>query len=540
MVARGRRGVTTNIDVLVVGAGPTGLTTALQACDHGATVRIVERRTQAFRPSRAMIMHPRTLESLRPLGVTDALLDRGDRAPKAAIHFGQREVRAQLANVALRDTAFPHLTLLRQMDAEEVLADALTRRGVAVERGVELVHAGVSDDGVHAVLKSDGATQRMTCRFIAGCDGPASTVREVAGIGWKGAPYREEVVLADAELNGPLAPGLLHIVASRAGLVFLFALGEGATWRILATRPRHDNDGALPFGQPGHEVPASDIQHILTTTGLRVVLRELRWSAQVPLQHRLATAFRRGALFLAGDAAHAHSPAAAQGMNTGILDAVNLGWKLAFAADNMKHAALLDSYEHERRPVARQVIALTHVVFFAEASTNPLAAAVRGSLAPLAAPVLPVLLRQKPLMAQVVRFLAHGWVRYRHSAISVEGTPGGHPPRPGDRLPDEDVTCDGRRLRLHELIARPGVHVLLQQDSEAASVETLGHHVTVRRLTSWRGHGVVAVGRTDMSGSAHATATPPRCERGCSWSVRVSELFGCSVAGRACGTPASG
>ena len=490
MVARGR-GVTADPDVLVVGAGPTGLTTALQAHDNGATVRVVERRAEAFRPSRAMIMHPRTLESLRPLGVTERLLDRSDTAPKAELHLGRRRVTAELSHVALGDTAFPHLSMLRQMDAEDVLANALKRRGVEVERGVEFVAATADAVGVRATLRSDGRVEQSGCRFVAGCDGAASTVRDVARIGWQGGSYREEVVLADVELDGELAPGVLHVVAGRPGLVFLFALGEGATWRMLATR--RGRDGDAPFGQPGPEVPASEVQRILDAAGLQVTVTELRWSAQVRLQHRLAAAFRQGPFFLAGDAAHTHSPAAAQGMNTGILDAVNLGWKLAFAGDGDEYADLLNSYGQERRPVARQVLALTHLVFFAESSTNPCAAFLRGTLVPLAAPALPLLLRQRLLMAEIVRVLSQGWVRYRNSTLSMEGKPGGPGPRPGDRLPDQDVTCDGRTVRLHELTARPGVHVLLERDTEAPDERLLGPHVTVHRLSSWRGHGLVAV-----------------------------------------------
>ncbi len=483
--------MTAGPDVLVVGAGPTGLTTALQAHDHGATVRVVERRPEAFRPSRAMIMHPRTLEALRPLGVTDNLLDRADRAPKAELHLGRRRVSAQLADVALSDTAFPHLTLLRQMDVEEVLIDALKQRGVEIERGVELVDASADGGAAHATLRTADRVEATTCRFLAGCDGPTSTVRTLAGIGWRGGTYREEVVLADAELDGDLAPGVLHVVACRPGLVFLFALGEGATWRILATRPGRAGDG--PFGQPGHAVPVSDVQHVLDAAELDVTVHGLRWSAQVRLQHRLADSFRHCGIFLAGDAAHTHSPAAAQGMNTGILDAVNLGWKLAFAREIESHADLLDSYGQERRPVARQVLALTHVVFFAEASTNPLPAFLRGTLLPLAAPFFPLLVDQPRLMAQVVRLLSQGWVRYRHSPLSVMGSPSGHGPRPGDRLPDEDVTHDGRRLRLHELTAQPGVQVLLQRDAVTLDQTLLGPHVAVHRISSWPGHGLLAV-----------------------------------------------
>ena len=491
MVARGRRGVSAGPDVLVVGAGPTGLTTALQAHDNGATVRIVERRPEAFRPSRAMIMHSRTLESLRPLGVTDSLLDRGDRAPTAELHLGRRRVCAQLGDVALRDTAFPHLTMLRQMDVEEVLAAALKERGVHVERGVELADASADDGMVRVTLVSEGRVEEGSCRFVAGCDGPASTVREVAGIDWQGGFYREEVVLADVELDGPLAPGVLHVVAGRPGLVFLFALGEGAAWRILATR--RGGAGDTPFGQPGEEVPASDIQRLLDAAGLDIMVRELAWSSRVRLQHRLAGSFRQGRLFIAGDAAHAHSPAAAQGMNSGILDAVNLGWKLAFASNNGAHSELLNSYEQERRTVARQVLALTHLVFFAEASTNPLPAFLRGTVVPLMAPAFALVLQRRLLMAKVVRLLSQGWVRYRHSLLSVEGRAGGRGPRPGDRLPDEDVMCDGRTVRLHQLTARPGVNVLLERDTNAVDGKPLGRHVTAHRVTSWPGGGLVAV-----------------------------------------------
>ncbi len=491
----GRRGgVSPRPDVLVVGAGPTGLTTALQAHDHGATVRVVERRPDPFRPSRAMIVHPGTLESLRPLGVTDDLLDRGDLSPEAELHLGRRRVAARMADLDMPETAFPHLTMLRQMDLEEVLARALEKRGVAIERGTDLVDLAPGDHTVRAVLRAgEAGVEETTCRFLAGCDGPDSTVRRLVGIGWHGGAYREEVVLADVELDG-LSPGVLHVAAGREGLVFVFALGEGATWRILATRPCRDGD--LPFGRPVREVPASDVQQLLDVAGLGATVRDLSWSGRVRLQHRLADSFRHGDVFLAGDAAHAHSPAAAQGMNTGILDAVNLGWKLAFAAtsEDGDHTDLLASYEQERRPVARQVLALTHLVFFAEASTNPLPSFARGTLVPLAAPVLPLLLRQPRLMAGVVRMLSQRWVRYRHSVLSVDGAPpAGGRPRPGDRLPDRDVTHGGQVTRLHELTARPGVHVLLERDAAELDPGRLGRQVSVHRLSSSPGRGLVAV-----------------------------------------------
>jgi 2-polyprenyl-6-methoxyphenol hydroxylase-like FAD-dependent oxidoreductase len=466
-------------DVLVVGAGPTGLTTALMAHDHGARVRIIERRPEEDRPSRAMVLHARTLEMLRPLGVTEDLLTRADLSPAAELHLGARTVRVELAELALGDTAFAHLTLIRQMDVEDVLVKALTARGLSVERGTELVDVVAQEDEVVALL-GPRRGERVRARFAVGCDGQASTVRTAAGIGWSGAPYREEVLLADVELDGDLAPGVLHAVPGREGLVFVFHLGERAPWRVLATRPARSPGTA--YGQPGEPLDEGELEGLLAMSGLGVTLRRVAWSARVPLQHRIADAFRAGNVFLAGDAAHAHSPAAAQGMNSGIQDGVNLGWKLAFATRSEDpRPELLESYEHERRSVARLVLVMTHAVFFAEASTNPVAGLLRARLVPLAAPLAPRLLRQRALVAEGFRVLSGLRVRHRSSPLSVSAAAHGEL-HAGDRLPDARVTCEGETTELHALTARPGVHVLLARDAPVVGRTLAGRWVSVHRL----------------------------------------------------------
>jgi 2-polyprenyl-6-methoxyphenol hydroxylase-like FAD-dependent oxidoreductase len=478
--------------ILVAGAGPAGLAFALQAHDHGADVRIIERRREAYRPSRALILHSRTLEVLRPLGVTQALLARADIAPTADMHLGRRVVRVRLAGLELPDTAFPHLSLIRQMDIETVLAQALADRGIEVERGTELAGAREDTEGVRAVLRSGGGLTGGRFGFVVGCDGPASTVRSQAGIGWPGRPYAVDVVLADVELSGDLAGDCAHVVAGRRGLVFAFRLGERATWRLLATRPAGAD--RVPFGQPGPPVPAADLQALLTETRLGAQITHVAWSARVRVQHRVASQFRRGRLFLAGDAAHAYSPATGQGMNAAIQDAANLGWKLAFAASQPGSDAPLDSYDAERRPVARQVLVMTHLVFWGEAATGPVPALLRGQAAPLVAPVIPLLMRRRRLVAEGVRVLSQLRVSYRGSPLSVEGTP--HPgrgPRAGDRLPDETVRSAGHSIRLHELLARPGVHVLLDCDADLPGTLPLGPLVHLHRITSNPGRGLLTV-----------------------------------------------
>ncbi len=481
-------------DLLVVGAGPTGLSLALQAHDLGARVRIVERRPDAFRPSRALIMHARTLEVLRPLGVVEDLLAKADIAPSVRLHLGSRVVAARLDGLVLPDTAFAHLTLLRQLDVEAVLSRALAGRGVDVQRGVELVRLRVdpTDDGPRATLRSAAGVEEVISGAVGGCDGVASTVRTQSGIGWRGRPYRQEVLLADVELDSDLAPGIAHVGAARGGLLFLFALGERAPWRLMVTR--RAGLEPLPFGQPGPPVPAEELQRLIDDSALQARITDLPWSTVVRLQHRIADRYRDGPVFLAGDAAHVNSPAGGQGMNTGIQDAVNLGWKVAFAPYSSRPDDLLDSYEQERRPVARLVRALTDLVFWAESGTDPLASFTRAGLAPLAAPVLPLILRRPALVSQAVRLLSQLRVSYHTSPLSVETTtlrPGRL--RPGDRLPDGMAMTGGRERRMHELLARPGVHIMLHADARKPAATISGPYVYVHRLTSIPGRGVVAV-----------------------------------------------
>ena len=357
-------------DILVAGAGPAGLTLALQAHDHGAAVRVIDRRPEAARPSRALILHSRTLEVLRPLGVTQALLARADIAPAADLRLSSRMVRVTLGGLALPDTAYPHLSLIRQADVERVLARALADRGIHVEHGTELAEVRDRPGAVRATLRSPAGTEEVLSGFVAGCDGPASTVRAQAGIGWPGDQYPVEVILADAELDGDLADDAATVVAGRRGLLFLFRLGEQAPWRLLATRPARSD--WLPPGQFGPPVPAAELQALMDEARLGVQLTGLAWSSRIRLQHRVASRFRHGRLFLAGDAAHAYSPATGQGMNAAIQDAANLGWKLAFAAARPGSGPLLDSYDSERRPAARRVLAMTHLVFWAEACSTVL------------------------------------------------------------------------------------------------------------------------------------------------------------------------
>jgi len=496
------------VDILVVGAGPTGLTLALQAHALGAQVRIVDRRSTAVRPSRALIVHPRTLEGLRPLGVAEPLLALADVAPTADLHVGDRVFRVSLADLDLPETAFPHLTLVRQQDVEHVLLRELTDRGVKVEWSSEVVAVQAGSAGACALIQSPSGPRSLDCEFVAGCDGPESTLRRAADIVWRGGAYREQIVLADVELDADLARGVAHVIVSPRGVLLVFALGERATWRLLASRPAPREH--VPFGQPGPPVCRDELQALLDDAGIDARISSLAWSARYALQHRVADRFRQDGLFLVGDAAHAYSPATGQGMNTGIQDALNLGWKLAFARAAKDRAALLDSYELERRPVARQVLALTHLAFWAEAGGGRLPTFLRGVLAPLGAPAIPVLLSHRWLTAELIRCVSQLHMSYHRGPMTGAGA--------GQWPPDAMVSAAGKSLRLHELLAHPGVHILLHRDAPWLDELTLGPYVNVHRLESTPGAGVAVVRPDGYIGFRTRTLEPGRLS---SWLERI-------------------
>jgi 2-polyprenyl-6-methoxyphenol hydroxylase-like FAD-dependent oxidoreductase len=442
------------LDVLVVGAGPTGLTLAAQLQAFGATVRLVDRQLERVRESRALAVQPRTLEVLRGLGVAEELLARGNDTVWVQLHAGGRVVRVRLFGLGLDDTAYPFLLFVSQAETEQVLLDHLAGRGVPVERGVELVGFHADADAVRCTLgHRGGRTEQVRARYLAGCDGAASTVRHGAGIPFRGGAYPQAFALADLEADG-LDRDAAHAFLGHEGIVLFFPLGRPASWRLLAMHP----------GLQGRRAPArpslGELQALAdAVTGGGVRLRDPAWRTYFGLQHRHAGRYRAGRVFLAGDAAHVHSPAGAQGMNTGIQDAWNLGWKLALVGRGVADPALLDSYDAERRPVGAFVVRLSDRAFSAATSTNPLLAALRTRVVPR---VLPLALRFDRAVAAGFRTLSQLDVSYRSSPAVQEGRPRlRRGPKAGDRLPDARTAQDGQACWLGAALAAPGFHLLL-------------------------------------------------------------------------------
>ena len=384
-------------DILVVGAGPTGLTLALQASRMGAKVRVVERRSTPRAWAPALAIHPRTLETLRSLGVADEVLARGLAHVDLDIHIDETVVSESLGRLHLPETEFPFVFFAPQPEVEAVLASALGAIGVEVEWGSEFQGYEPTEGGLACRLERDGEVRTVTTGYLVGCDGSDSAVRREARIRFRGRSYRETISIADA--NADLQPRTAHAFLRGRGILFFFPLSSGR-WRIIG--PGVVNETAV-------EVEALVERH----TGGRVGVSDVDWVKVVRPQHRLAGTYRKGRVFLAGDAAHVHSPAGAQGMNAGIQDAANLGWKVAVAARGAPDD-LLDTYEAERRPVAKHVVRVTGLAFALELSEfTPLVWGRRWAAKPIAS-----LLAPHPRLISVLARVVSGLdTRYRRGAI---------------------------------------------------------------------------------------------------------------------------
>jgi 2-polyprenyl-6-methoxyphenol hydroxylase-like FAD-dependent oxidoreductase len=332
-------------DVLIVGAGPTGLTLAASLLLRGVDVALVDRQSEGANTSRAAGVNARTLEVLEGsngLDVTRRLLKEGIEAPRFAIRDGAKALLS--IDFSGLQTAYPFTLLVPQSTTERLLLDRVRELGGDVIRPKVLATVVQDATGVTATF-ADGDTIRA--RYVVGADGMHSTVREQAGIGFSGGAYEHSFVLADAQLSGD-AP---------TDEVRLFWASEGLT--VVAPLPNGDFRVVAPVDD-APEVPSIEfVQQLLDARGPGgITVTGISWGSRFRIHHRVADTYRAGRMLIAGDAAHVHSPAGGQGMNLGIQDAVVLADALAAVLDGGSDA-LLDEYSANRRPIATQVVALT-------------------------------------------------------------------------------------------------------------------------------------------------------------------------------------
>lgn len=454
----------TSQTILIVGGGPVGLTLACELARRGVACRIIDRRRERASSSRATDVHARTLEIFAELGVVDELIAAGKQVRGFAAYSEARE----LASIEFEglETRYPFTLAVPQRETEAALEARLGQLGGGLERGLTLVELDQdqASEGVEVVLaRTDGARERGRYRYVIACDGVRSSVREMLSIPFEGRTYTQRYLVGDFDIEWAHADDRVHLFMSREGFANVLALPGGrpgaARGRVLCDVPSDD----------AREPTTALFEALLRRrAGVDVRLSAPSSLASFSIQRRLAARYRCGAVLLAGDAAHTCSPLLGQGMNTGIQDAHNLGWKLALVVRGEADDALLDSYEAERRPVARAVLRDTHRMHVAATTRGPLTRRLRD-LCIAASSRLGLARREAGLRCSELRqrypVRALDLARIGARVDSIDAA------RAGTRVPDVEV-AGAQPWRLHELIDRDR-HTLLvlegRRDSECSS-----------------------------------------------------------------------
>lgn len=462
-------------DVLVVGAGPVGLLLACELARHGVGVRIIDKLVEPSPMVRAVGVASRTMEIFEGLGVLDAALAAGQKATHSRAFVQGKEVLA--ARIDGFDAPYPFTLHLAQPDTERILTDFLAKQGVTVERGCELQHAeGLSDHVRVGLHRGDHTAEQADYAYVVGCDGAHSNTRKALGLPFEGEAYPLDLMLADALFDWSVPHDGVSRLYSDTGFVVAVTIpGDPKRFRVSAAIPAmRVEDGGPVFDatetvtETKRPLPsAAEVEAFVRERGaIAVKVEKLIWTSYFRISLRQAPQYRVGRVFLAGDAAHIHPPTGGQGMNTGLQDAYNLGWKLALAVQGSAAAGLLDSYHAERHPIGADTLRRTHEasMHMLQPPTDP----ADDEKAAIANSMLLLNYRGSPIVGP--------------AAADVPPSIRGGDPQPGDRAPDAPVVdaLTGKERRVFDLL-RGTKHTLLLY------VDKPGDKDALRRATELAG-----------------------------------------------------
>ncbi|MEU5419601.1 FAD-dependent monooxygenase [Streptomyces sp. NPDC020667] len=451
-------------DAVVIGGGPTGLTLAIALRRYGIDTVVVDKSPGTKRESRASVIWQRALEAMRDLGCADALMGEGLPLSRAEFHVRGRPAGSH--EMHMPDTAYPGPLSIEQDAVERLLHDRLRQLGPDVQWSTEAVAVRLGEDSAEVDLRGpDGHTRTVGCRWVIGCEGSRSIVRKSLGVPFEGERRPDLQCLqlnAKPDWSLPYDPAVTHIFINHGVTLIADAVPGGAT-RFFAFCPDPDPTLQRP---PTQKEMESTVARATGEAGVRLVPTDPHWANRSRFQDRLAVTLRRGQALLAGDSAHLWAPIGGRGLNTSLLGAHNLGWKLAAVHHGWAPDALLDTYSTEQRHTAREVMRHMRRNVLELPPNRPTLAAI-GLL-------LPHVLRSERMGHQGSLLLSDFARNHRASALST-GRGGRGGPRPGDRLPDLAVTSETGPARLHDLLSYQRWSLLLTGDG--------GDSAELRKLT---------------------------------------------------------
>jgi 2-polyprenyl-6-methoxyphenol hydroxylase-like FAD-dependent oxidoreductase len=438
--------------ILIVGAGPTGLALAHELLRRGVTPRLIEKTPHPSPNTKALGVLPRTLEALAPAGITREMLAQGVRVPTFSLWSSGKQLGLLDFSRAV-ESPYPFLLMIPQHTTEAILTDHILLQGGQVERGVELIRFSQRVDGVEAILRhADGTEEQTWSRFLVGCDGAHSTVRHLLGARFVGKMIAQSFATGDIQVHGKMPHDQALAYLHRGHFIAYFPLPDGRHRFLMASPP-----GEAPQG----EVTLEEIQQAIDICGpVGGRATDPRWLARYHVHQRRVECAVHQRVLLVGDAAHIHSPLAAQGMNTGIQDAINLAWKLALVAQGRAPVRLLESYQAERSEVGRRLLQADALLTSLASVHRPLATASRDRVASC-------LMRLPWIQQLLARETAGLRISYHRGPLVLdyrgEKVPSGaSAARVGDRAPN-GLLFSGRQTssrQLYDLLTGAG-HTLL-------------------------------------------------------------------------------
>jgi 2-polyprenyl-6-methoxyphenol hydroxylase-like FAD-dependent oxidoreductase len=447
------------VEVLIVGAGPTGLMMACQLVFRGIHFRIIDRKDYRTNYSGALIIQARSVEILQQMGIAQSAIQQGIIANEINIVFnGKKSFRIPIKDIGQGLTKFPYLLMVEQSITEQLLADFISNYGYVVERNTELLRFKQENDGVTAILRlPDGKEDILKATYLVAADGGHSTVREQLAIPFLGSTHSVSLFVTDCEADVNLPVDTICFSFSNAATAGFFPL-TGGRWRV---------DGTISkVLEVKENVAFEDIaENFAIRTRMKVMLYKPHWFSVFHSHQRYASSFQQNRCFLLGDAAHIHSPVGAQGMNTGLQDAYNLAWKLALVIQKKAKESLLDTYMAERKTIAKKVIRSTDNIFKLVTSQHFLIKTIRLYAVPFVMKlILPVLKNQKAIRRLFFCMISEIGIHYRKSSISQHASLGSfpyHAPKPGDRLPYILYSKHGKAVNIQENMNGTGFHLLV-------------------------------------------------------------------------------
>lgn len=461
-----------DVDIVISGAGPTGLMLGNLLAKQGLSFRIIEQDSERHKESRALAIQARSLELIDSIGLTEKFLEEGVRAKgMSAFVKGRKAVEVDFADIGRSDTPFPYIFFLSQSVTETILEDELKILGFKVERNTKVESFNQDAAGASVRLKhNDGTNEIVTCRYLVGCDGARSDVRKSMGLTFEGGTYDSEFLLADAKINWTLPADRLLILFGGKNLGLIMPLKGSELSRVVAIG---QNDGSLTADAENLTTRTAttiqDVERVLQeAASQKLTLTNPQWVTRYRVHHRSVEKMRVGRVFLAGDAAHIHSPAGGQGMNTGLQDAANLAWKLASVLHGKLPEEILETYNSERMPIATKLLSFTDRIFSAATSHSPMAKKIRNVFIPFAGRYV---VRYRVVRRYLFGFISQLNIHYHDSPVAIEklrGRPRTRALRVGDRAPDAGFDTGGS---IFESIRGYDFHVLVMSYRQISAKE---------------------------------------------------------------------